>query len=168
MRAYGVALDLSGNKAYVTDVDNGKLIELDLRSEPAEKQRTWDVTRAAGVALNGGKAYVGQYDGNKLYEVDLKADGGAPRVVASNLGYSVRVALDGAVNAYVSDSIGAKLHEVVVADGEAKGLQRVAADGLGTVCGLALDRANGRIYVSNRQGKLLRISGVLPNASAKS
>ncbi|GAA1928020.1 YncE family protein [Streptantibioticus ferralitis] len=167
MYAYGVALDLPGNKAYVTDVESGKLIEFDLNSEPAEKQRTWDVPRAAGVALNGGKAYVGQYDRGGLYEVDLTADGGTPQVVATNLGKTVRVALDGAVNAYVSDS-GGKLQEVDVADGEAKGRQRVVADGLGTVCGVGLDRDNGWIYVSNRQGKLLRISGVLPAASAKS
>ncbi|KPC66920.1 YncE family protein [Streptomyces chattanoogensis] len=168
MYAYGVALDLSDKKAYVTDVYNGQLVKIDLASEPAAKQRTWDVTRAAGVALNGGKAYVGQYDSNGLYEVDLKAEGGTPKAVATKLGYSVRVALDGAANAYVSDSSSGKLHEVVVADGEAKGLQRVVADGLGTVCGLALDRDNGWIYVSNREGKLLRISGVLPAASAKS
>ncbi|QHC23527.1 YncE family protein [Streptomyces sp. GS7] len=168
MRAYGVALDLPGNKAYVTDVDGGKLIEFDLTSAPAARQRTWDVPRAAGVALNGGKAYIGQYDLGGLYEVDLNADGGAPRNVATNLGYSVRVALDGAVNAYVSDSSGGKLHEVAVAYGDAKGLRRVVADGLGTVCGVGLDRDNGWIYVSNRQGKLLRLSGVLPLASAKS
>ncbi|MEU7433244.1 hypothetical protein AB0B07_20810 [Streptomyces sioyaensis] len=165
MSAYGVALDLQGKKAYVTDVDNGKLIEFDVSSEPAKKQRTWDVPRAAGVALNGGKAYIGQYDLGGLYEVDLTADGNEPQTVATNLGTSVRVALDGAGNAYVSDSSGGKLHEVVVADGEAKGRQRVVADGLGTVCGLGLDRGNGCIYVSNRQGKLLRISGVLPAAA---
>ncbi|WP_269855987.1 YncE family protein [Streptomyces sp. RPT161] len=168
MYAYGVALDLPGKKAYVTDVESGKLIEFDLNSEPAEKRRTWDVPRAAGVALKGGKAYVGEYDRSGLYEVDLKADGGTPQLVATNLGNSVRVALDGAVNAYVSDSGGGKLREVVVADGEAKGRQRVVADGLGTVCGVALDRDKGWIYVSNRQGKLLRISGVLPDASTKS
>ncbi|WP_405580413.1 YncE family protein [Streptomyces sp. NBC_01092] len=168
MHAYGVALDLPANKAYVTDVESGKLIELDLSSRPARQQRTWDVPRAAGVALNGGKAYVGQYDLGGVYEVDLTADGGAPRGVATNLGHSVRVALDRAVNAYVCDSAGGRLHEVVVADGGAKGLQRVVADGLGGVCGIALDRDKGRIYVSNRQGKLLRISGVLPGPSAQS
>ena len=166
MSAYGVALDLPGNKAYVTDVESGKLIEFDLNSKPAAKKRTWDVPRAAGVALNGGKAYIGQYDRDGLYEVDLTADGGTPQVVATKLGYSMRVALDGAVNAYVSDWSGHQLHEVVVADGEAKGRQRVVADGLGQVCGVALDRDNGLIYVSNREGKLLRISGVLPAASA--
>ncbi|MFD9207697.1 hypothetical protein ACFVZM_15660 [Streptomyces sioyaensis] len=166
MQAYGVALDLPGNKAYVADY-GGKLIEFDLNSRPAKKQRTWDVPRAAGVALNEGKAYVGQYDLDGLYEVDLTADRNKPQTVATNLGTSVRVALDGTVNAYVSDSSGGRLHEVVVADGEAKGRQRVVADGLGTVCGLGLDRDNGWIYVSNRQGKLLRISGVLPDAAAQ-
>ncbi|MFD5735023.1 YncE family protein [Streptomyces sioyaensis] len=166
MQAYGVALDLPGNKAYVADY-GGKLIEFDLTSQPAKKQRTWDVPRAAGVALNGGKAYIGQYDLGGLYEVDLTADGNTPQTVATNLGTSVRVALDGAVHAYVSDSSGGRLHEVVVADGEAKGRQRVVADGLGAVCGLGLDRDNGWIYVSNRQGKLLRISGVLPDAAAQ-
>ncbi|MFI9080599.1 hypothetical protein ACIGW8_29730 [Streptomyces sioyaensis] len=153
-------------KAYVADY-GGKLIEFDLNSQPATKQRTWDVPRAAGVALNGGKAYIGQYDLGGLYEVDLTADGNKPQTVATNLGTSLRVAPDGAVNAYVSDSSGGRLHEVVVADGEAKGRQRVVADGLGAVCGLGLDRDNGWIYVSNRQGKLLRISGVLPDAAAQ-
>ncbi|WP_017599603.1 YncE family protein [Nocardiopsis lucentensis] len=168
MSAYGVALDLPGRKAYVTDVEQGKLIEFDLNGAPAERLRTWDVPRAAGVALNGGRAYVGQYDRGGLYEVDLETDDGTPQAVATNLGRSVRLALDGAANAYVSDSGGGRLHEVVVADGEGRGLRRVVADGLGTVAGVGLDRDNGRIYVSNRQGKLLRISGVLPDASAES
>jgi hypothetical protein len=167
--AYGVALDLPGKKAYVTDyAASGTLIEFDLNSEPAKKTNTWGgVPYAAGVALNGGKAYIGQYAAGKLYELDLKREGATPQVVATNLGTSVRVALDGAVNAYVSDS-GGKLHEVVVADGEAKGRWRVVADGIGTVYGVALDRDKGLIYVSNQQGKLLGISGVLPDASAKS
>lgn len=168
MHAYGVALDLPGNKAYVTDVEGGKLIEFDLNSEPAVKQRIWDVPRAAGVALSGGKAFVGQYDRGGLYEVDLKAEGATPQAVATGLGYSTRVALDGAATAYVSDWSGGKLHEVVVADGEAKGRHRAVADGLGTVCGIGLDRDNGWIYVSDRAGKLSRISGVLPDASAQS
>ncbi|WP_017576939.1 SMP-30/gluconolactonase/LRE family protein [Nocardiopsis kunsanensis] len=88
--------------------------------------------------------------------------------MATNLGRNVRVALDGAGNVYVCDWAGSKLHEVVVADGEAKGRQHVVADGLGTVAGLGLDRDNGRIYVSNRQGQLLRISGVLADGSAES
>ncbi|MER7469028.1 hypothetical protein [Streptomyces sp. NPDC097981] len=166
--AYGVALDLPGNKAYVADYLGGKLVEFDLNSELAKKGREWSVPAAAGVALSGGKAYVGQYDSGGLYEVDLTTRGGTPPTVATNLGTSVRVALDGAGNAYVSDSSGCRLLEVVVADGEAKGRQRVVADGLGNVCGLGLDRDNGWIYVSNRQGQLLRISGVLPGASAKS
>ncbi|MFI6574816.1 YncE family protein [Nocardiopsis sp. NPDC050513] len=168
VNAYGVALDLPDGKAYVTDVEHGKLIEFDLNIQPAERRRTWDVPRAAGVALNGGKAYVGQYDLGGLYEVDLRSDGGAPQVVATNLGRSVRLALDGATHAYVSDSGGGRLHEVVAADGEARGLRRVVADGLGTVAGVALDRDNGLIYVSNRQGTLSRISGVLPDASEAS
>ncbi|WP_438488262.1 hypothetical protein [Streptomyces sp. S186] len=106
-----MALDLPGNKAYVTDVEKGKLIELDLNSAPAAEKRTWNVPRAAGVALTGGKAYVGQYDLGGLYEVDLTADAGTPKgtpkAVATNLGNSVRVALDGTVNAYVADSAGA-------------------------------------------------------------
>ncbi len=44
----------------------------------------------------------------------------------------------------------------------------MAAEGLGTVCGLGLDRVKGLIYVTNRQGKLLRLSGVLVDAPAKS
>ncbi|MER5940730.1 hypothetical protein ABT121_25775 [Streptomyces sp. NPDC001928] len=77
------------------------------------------------------------------------------------------VALNGG-KAYVGQYDLGRLHEVVVADGAAKGLQRVVADGLGGVCGIGLDRDKGRIYVSNRQGKLLRISGVLPGPSAQS
>lgn len=168
VNAYGVALDLPGGKAYVTDVDNGKLIEFDLSSRPAEKMRTWDVVKASGVALSGGRAYVGQYDRGGLYEIDLAADGGAPRTVATALGQSVRVALDGAAHAYVSDSAGQRLHEVVVTDGEAKGRRRVVAAGLGNVYGVGLDRDNGLVYVGNRQGRLLRISGVLPGPRAES
>ncbi|GAA5206243.1 hypothetical protein [Streptomyces thinghirensis] len=55
-----------------------------------------------------------------------------------------------------------------MADGEAKGRRRVVADGLGNVSGVGLDRDNGLIYVSNRQGKLLRISGVLRGTPAPS
>ncbi|GGR11500.1 YncE family protein [Streptomyces netropsis] len=168
MYAYGVALDLPNKKAYVTEVESGKLIEFDVSSEPAQKQRTWDVPRAAGVALDGGKAYVGQYELGGLYEVDLKPNGGAPQPVATGLGRAVRVALDGAGIAYVSDWGGSKLHEVGVAEGKDKGLQRAVVEGLGTVCGVGLDRDKGWIYVTNREGKLLRISGVLPGASAKS
>ncbi|MFI8942865.1 hypothetical protein [Streptomyces syringium] len=165
--AYGVALDLPNKKAYVTDVNNGKLVEFDLSCEPAQKQRAWDVPRASGVALVGGKAYVGQYDVGGLYEVDLKAKEGTPRAVATNLGNTIRVALDGADSAYASYT-GGNLNEVTVADGETKGFQRAVAEGLGQACGVGLDRDKSRIYVSNREGKLLRISGVLPGASAKS
>ncbi|MGW6533969.1 YncE family protein [Streptomyces venezuelae] len=170
MYAYGVALDLPGGRAYVTDVEHGRLIEYDLEDlkdrngGPAQQRRTWNVPRAAGVALAEGRAYVGQYDRDGLYEVDLTADGVAPRTVATRLGCSVRVALDGAGHAYVCDSAGGKVHEVVVADGEDKGHQRVVADRLGSVSGIDVDRDEGLIYVSNRQGKLLRISGVLRGA----
>ncbi|MFE6523226.1 hypothetical protein [Streptomyces sp. NPDC057794] len=168
MYAYGVALDLPGGRVYVTDVENGQLIEYRLNGRPAQQQRTWNVPRAAGVALAEGRAYVGQYDRDGLYEVDLTTDGATPRVVATRLGHSVRVALDGAGHAYVCDSAGGKVHEVVVADGEAKGRHRAVADGLGNVSGIGLDRDNGLIYVSNRQGKLLRIPGALPSAPAPS
>ncbi|MFE6410866.1 SMP-30/gluconolactonase/LRE family protein [Streptomyces sp. NPDC057837] len=168
MYAYGVALDLPGGRVYVTDVENGQLIEYRLNGRPAQQQRTWNVPRAAGVALAEGRAYVGQYDRDGLYEVDLTTDGATPRVVATRLGHSVRVALDGAGHAYVCDSAGGKVHEVVVADGEAKGRHRAVADGLGNVSGIGLDRDNGLIYVSNRQGKLLRIPGALPGAPAPS
>ncbi|MER6350073.1 YncE family protein [Streptomyces sp. NPDC001595] len=165
IKAYGVALDLAGRKAYVTDYDQGKLIELELDGEQARQPRSWPVTRAAGVALAGGKAYVGQYNLGGLYEVDLTAPETTPRAVATELGHSVRVALDGAGHAYVTDSAGGRLHEVVtVADGT-KGRRRVVAEGLGTVCGVALDRESGLIYVSNRQGQLLKIPGLLRDAS---
>ncbi|MFV0131674.1 hypothetical protein ACLGI4_28965 [Streptomyces sp. HMX112] len=167
MHAYGIALDLPGNKAYVADVESGKLIELDLTSQPAKERRTWSVPRAAGVALNGGKAYVGQYDRDGLYEINLEADDGTPQNVATALGHSVRVALDGDTNAYVCDSYGNNLREVTVTDDETKGLQRVVADTLGPVCGIGLDRSNGLIYVTNRWGKLLQIPGVLPRTPGK-
>ena len=167
MNAYGVALDLGGGRAYVTDVDRGQLIEFDLSSEPAARQRTWDIPRAAGVTLNGSKAYVGQLNLGALYEVDLSADGGDPTTMATQLGHSIRVAPGGADNAYVCDPAGGRLHEVVVADGEAKGHRRVVADGLGPVCGVGLDREHGRIYVGDRHGKVSRISGVLPQAPAE-
>ncbi|WP_040702243.1 NHL repeat-containing protein [Nocardiopsis ganjiahuensis] len=167
IRVYGLALDLPGNRLFASDYARGELVEFDLSGGTAQRQRAWGVPNAAGVALNGGKAYVGQYDRGGLYEIDLSTEGGAPGEVATNLGYSVRVALhDGAI-AYVCDSTG-RLHEVVVAEGEAKGLRRVVADGLGPVCGLALDGANGRIYVSDRQGKLSRITRALPDRSAGS
>ncbi|GGS15223.1 MULTISPECIES: YncE family protein [Streptomyces] len=159
--AYGVALDLPGRKAYVSDVYHGKLVEVDLNGGSAQQRRSWNVPRAAGVALAGGKAYVGQYDLGGLYEVDLSADESTPQPIATNLGYSIRVAVDGG-SAYVSDCGNGRLHEVVLADGDAKGRRRVVAEGLGTVCGVGLDRANGRVYVSNRQGRLLRVTGVLP------
>ncbi|MEV0256022.1 hypothetical protein AB0H82_17395 [Streptomyces sp. NPDC050732] len=168
VQAYGVALDLPGRKAYVADIESGKLIEYDLGDggRRAEQKRTWDVPRAAGVALDGGKAYVGQYDGGRLYEIDLAADGGGPQQVAGHLGNSTRLTPDGAAHAYVADSAGGKLHEVVVAAGEAKGRQRVVADGLGSVYGVELDPAHGLVYVTTRQGTLLRLPGVLPDAAS--
>ncbi|WP_039831544.1 NHL repeat-containing protein [Nocardiopsis valliformis] len=166
IRVYGLALDLPGNRLFASDYAQGKLVEFDLSGGSAERKRTWDVPRAAGVALNGGRAYVGQYDLGGLYEIDLGVEGGAPREVASNLGRSVRVALHGGSLAYVCDS-GGRLHEVVVAEGEDKGLRRVVLGGLGPVCGLALDGANGRIYVSDRHGKLSRITGALPDHPAE-
>ena len=165
---HGVALDLPNNKAYVTDANSGKLIELDLDGEPARRQRTWQIPRAAGIALGGGKAYVGQWDRRELYEVDLEGEDDAPQLLATNLGYSIRVALDGAGNAYVSDPTTGRLREIIIADGEAKGRQHVVADGLGQVTALGLDHGSGHIYVCNRQGQLLRISDVLPDGSAES
>lgn len=167
IRVYGLALDLPGNRIFASDYARGELVEFDLSSGSAERQRTWNVPNAAGVALNGGRAYVGQYDRGALYEIDLGTQGAAPREVATNLGQSVRVALHDGATAYVSDSSG-RLHAVVITDGDTKGFRRVVADGLGSVCGVGLDSANGRIYVSNRQGKLSRITGVLTHRSAES
>ncbi|MFI7386438.1 hypothetical protein [Streptomyces sp. NPDC049813] len=170
MYAYGVALDLPGSRVYVSDLSAGKLIEYDVSGERAVKERTWDVPRAAGVALSGGRAYVGQYDRGELYEVELAADEAAaraPKRLATRLGYSVRVAAGGAAHAYVADSADGWLYEVDIADGEGKGRRRVVADGLGTVCGVVPDHDQGCVYVSNRQGKLLRVSGVLPGESAR-
>ncbi|WP_017570479.1 YncE family protein [Nocardiopsis halotolerans] len=166
--AYGVALDPTGGRAYVGDFDHGELVEFDLNGTQAERRRSWKVPQAAGVALHGSKAYVGQYALGGLYEVDLEADGGAPQAVATNLGHSVRVALDGAGNAYVCDPSSGRLREVVVAHGEERGLRRVVAEGLGAVCGVGLDHGNGWIYVSNREGKLSRVSGVLSDTPARS
>lgn len=163
--AYGVALDPSSDRVYVSDLGAGRLVEYDLNGGSAERRRSWPVPRAAGVALNGDRAYVGQYDRGELYEVDLSAEEATPQRVATALGQSIRVALDGSGHAYVADPAGGRLHEVVRTDGEEKGLQRAAADGLGQVCGIGLDHAHDAVYVSDRQGRLLRIPGVL-NASA--
>ncbi|MFD5157237.1 hypothetical protein ACFWMJ_04065 [Streptomyces hawaiiensis] len=67
---------------------------------------------------------------------------------------TARLELDGTGKAYTIDHSGGRLYEVTLADGA----QRVVATGLGTCEGLALDLANGQIYVSNRQGQLWRIS----------
>jgi DNA-binding beta-propeller fold protein YncE len=167
IRVYGLGLDLAGNRLFACDYARGEVIEFDLSGGSAERKRTWKVPQAAGIALNGGRSYIGQYDRGGLYEIDLGAEGGAPREVATNLGQSVRVALHGGTLAYVCDSTG-RLHEVVVVEGENKGLRRVVLGGLGPVCGLALDGTNGRIYVSNRHGKLSRITGALPEHPAES
>ncbi|MFE1169507.1 YncE family protein [Nocardiopsis sp. NPDC058789] len=163
--AYGVALDPSHERLYVSDLAAGRLIEYDLSGGAVEERRGWPVPRAAGVTLSGGRAYVGQYDRGELYEIDLTAEDPTPLRVATALGQSVRVASDGAAHAYVADPAGGRLHEVVLTEGEDRGLQRAAAEDLGAVCGVGLDHARDVVYVSSRQGRLLRISGVL-NASA--
>ncbi|MQS11061.1 PQQ-binding-like beta-propeller repeat protein [Streptomyces kaniharaensis] len=150
--AYGVALDGAG-KAYVANWNDGQLIAVDLKS--GQKNTVTDgLGRASAVALAGnGKAYVGQREGGALYEVDLAA--GTKRLVTTlPAANATRVALDGAGNAYVADSGGGRLYLVNLADGA----QRVVASGLGHPYGLALDGGNGRIYVSNQEGQLWRLS----------
>ncbi|MEU3230197.1 YncE family protein [Nocardiopsis alba] len=168
IRAYGVALDLPNHRIYVSDYSAGKLVELDLSGGSAEQRRSWPVRNAAGVALVGDKAYVGQHGRGEFYEIDLAAEGEEPpREVASALGQSVRVALDGESTAYVSDPGGSRLHEIVLAEGAAKGHQRVVVDGIGSICGVALDRDEDLVYLTTREGRLLKASGVLKDPSAE-
>ncbi len=150
--ASGVALDGAG-KAYVANWNDGQLIAVDLQS--GQKATVTDgLGRATGVALDGnGKAYVGQREGGALYEIDLATR--TKRVVTTLSGaYATRVVLDGAGGAYVVDTSGGRLYLVMLADGA----QRVVASGLGTPYALALDRGNGRIYVSTQQGQLWRLA----------
>ncbi|WP_035847655.1 Vgb family protein [Kitasatospora azatica] len=150
--AYGVALDGAG-KAYVANWAGGQLFAVDLQTGQSQ-MITDGMPYASGVALDGnGKVYVGQREGGALYEVTL-ADR-TKRVLTTLPGAcATRVALDGAGYAYVVDSSGGRLFLVSLADGA----QRVVATGLGSSYGLALDRGNGRIYVSNREGQLWRLS----------
>ncbi|MGF1425679.1 hypothetical protein [Kitasatospora sp. LaBMicrA B282] len=151
--AYGVALDGTG-KAYVADYANAQLVAVDL----ASGQRTTvadGLGYASGVALDGaGKAYVALRESGTLYEVDLVTR--TKRVVATLPpgAWATRVALDGAGGAYLADSAGGRLYLVGLADGA----QRVVAGGLGHPYGLALDRGNGRLYLSNQEGQLWRLS----------
>jgi sugar lactone lactonase YvrE len=152
--AYGVALDGAGT-AYVVNWSGGQLFAVDLRTGEKKTVATGLPGGISGVTLDGtGKADVGQREGSgKVFEVDL-ADGNH-RVVADLAGASTaRLELDGTGKAYTVDHSGGRLYEVTLADGA----QRVVATGLGTCEGLALDLANGQIYVSNRQGQLWRIS----------
>lgn len=152
--AYGVALDGAG-KAYVANWSEGQLIAVDLPGGQKTTIATGLGQGIAAVALNGrGKAYLGRKDagGGKLHEVDLA--GRTHRVVADlSGGHTIRVALDGAGRAYTLDHTTGRLYEITLADGA----QRVVASGLGTCEGLALDTANGWIYVSNREGQLWQI-----------
>ncbi|MFI0741395.1 hypothetical protein ACH4PU_25445 [Streptomyces sp. NPDC021100] len=154
--AYGVALDGKSGKAYVAEYSEGKLIEVDLGTKDI-RQAVTGLNAAGGnincVALDGkGKAYVGGTVGS-LQEVDL-ADG-RHHVLASLPGTNaVRVELDGAGRAYAVDpEQKGRLHEITLADGG----HRVVALELEWCKGLALDTADGQIYVSNQQGRLWRI-----------
>ncbi|TDU78531.1 hypothetical protein [Streptomyces sp. KS 21] len=67
----------------------------------------------------------------------------------------MRIELIGDGKAYTVDhQNGGRLHEITLADGS----QRVVAGGLATCEGLALDTADGQIYVSNREGQLWQIA----------
>ncbi|MET9795003.1 YncE family protein [Nocardiopsis alba] len=168
VRAYGVALDLPNHRVYVSDYTAGSLVELDLSGGSAERRRAWPVRNAAGVALVAGKAYVGQENSGEFYEIDLAAEGEEPpKKVASALGQSVRVALDGETTAYVSAPGGRRLHEIVLTEGAAKGHQRVVVDDIGSICGVALDRDEDLVYLTTREGRLLKASGVLKDPSAE-
>ncbi len=168
VRAYGVALDLPNHRVYVSDYTAGSLVELDLSGGSAERRRAWPVRNAAGVALVAGKAYVGQESSGEFYEIDLAAEGEEPpKKVASALGQSVRVALDGETTAYVSAPGGRRLHEIVLTEGAAKGHQRVVVDDIGSICGVALDRDEDLVYLTTREGRLLKAAGVLKDPSAE-
>ncbi|MFI8274282.1 hypothetical protein ACIGBH_05100 [Streptomyces sp. NPDC085929] len=152
--AYGLALDGAG-KAYVVSHSEGKLTAVDLQSGQKTTVATGLPIGTSAVALDGkGKAYVGQKDnGGNLYEVNL-ADGGK-RVLTNLPGAStIRVELTGDGRAYTLDHLNGRLYEITLADGA----QRVVASGLATCEGLALDTANGQIYVSNVGGQLWQIS----------
>ncbi|MFF3857988.1 hypothetical protein [Streptomyces sp. NPDC002209] len=152
--AYGLALDGAG-KAYVVSHSEGKLTAVDLQSGQKTTVAAGLPVGIAAVALDGkGKAYVGQKDhGGNLYEVNL-ADG-AKRLVTNLPGASaMRVELTGDGKAYAIDHLNGRLYEITLADGA----QRVVASGLATCEGLALDTANGQIYVSNRESQLWQIS----------
>ncbi|MEV6732724.1 MULTISPECIES: hypothetical protein [unclassified Streptomyces] len=152
--AYGLALDGAG-KAYVVSHSEGKLTAVDLQNGQKTTVAGGLPVGIAAVALDGkGKAYVGQKDhGGNLYEVSL-ADG-AKRLVTNLPGASAtRVELTGDGKAYAIDYLNGRLYEITLADGA----QRVVASGLATCEGLALDTANGQIYVSNREGQLWQIS----------
>ncbi|MGI5337811.1 hypothetical protein ACQEVS_10620 [Streptomyces sp. CA-181903] len=152
--AYGVAL-AGQDKAYVADYTEGHLTEVDLGGKNTRPA----VTDLGGgincVALDGkGKAYVGNTSGT-LQEAAL-ADGKHHVLTELPGANAVRVELDGAGRAYVlapQQQLG-RLYEITLADGG----QRVVASGLQSCMGLALDTADGQIYVSNQQGQLWRIT----------
>ncbi|MBT2511472.1 PQQ-binding-like beta-propeller repeat protein [Streptomyces sp. ISL-98] len=152
--AYGLALDGAG-KAYVVSHSEGKLVAVDLQNGQKTTVATGLPVGVSAVALDGkGKAYVGQRDhGGNLYEVSL-ADG-AKRLVTNLPGAStIRVELTGDGKAFTIDHLNGRLYEITLADGS----QRVVASGLATCEGLALDTANGQIYVSNRETQLWQIT----------
>ncbi|KOY59328.1 PQQ-binding-like beta-propeller repeat protein [Streptomyces sp. XY332] len=153
--AYGLALDGRGT-AYVISHSEGKLTAVDLQSGQKTTVATGLPVGVGAVALDGkGKAYVGQKDhGGNLYEVSL-ADGTKRLLTTLSGASAMRIELIGDGKAYTVDhQNGGRLHEITLADGS----QRVVAGGLATCEGLALDTADGQIYVSNREGQLWQIA----------
>ncbi|MEV7192448.1 hypothetical protein AB0N81_11660 [Streptomyces sp. NPDC093510] len=132
---------MPGNHAYITDYGGRRLFTVDLADPSAPPAPIAEGVYAYGVALD--------LPGGRVHVTDVEAEDRA-YVGQYDLGglHEVDLTADGAA-------------EVVVAGGEVKGRQRVAADGLGNVSGIGLDRDNGLIHVSDRQGKLLRTPGVL-------
>ncbi|WP_406182388.1 hypothetical protein [Streptomyces sp. NBC_01006] len=152
--AYGLALDGAG-KAYVVSYTEGKLIAVDLRTGQKTTVATGLPVGISAVALDGkGKAYVGQKDyGYNVYEVNL-ADGAKRLVTTLPVASAMRMELTGDGKAFTIDHLNGRLYEITLADGS----QRVVASGLATCEGLALDTANGQIYVSNRETQLWQIT----------
>ncbi|MFV0132385.1 hypothetical protein ACLGIH_03835 [Streptomyces sp. HMX87] len=160
-QAYGVRLDRTGKKAYVTGWD-GKLFEVDLQKKEEEpKKLAEDLgTTTSAVALDGkGKAYTGNQDETgSLREIDLTATPSVkPRLVAkSSTRRSGGIALDGAGAAYVGDHWTDVLYRVDLASGKER--EAVKASGHFSPRGVALDGVNGVVYVSTWEGQLWRFS----------
>jgi len=105
-----------------------------------------DLGQSEGLAVDPSqnKAYVADRAGQKLSAVDLAT--GARRVVASTLGDTGDVALDGNGTAYVTDYSGSRLVAVDLFNGSSRTIASVT-----TAYGVALD-GTGKAYVADHTG----------------